>query len=600
MTTLDLQAQLELERHKGRSMKQIALAVGSTLDLDRLLELIVSKITELMEADRSTLYLMDDAGSELWTKVLQADELREIRLEVGQGLAGWVAKTGKLVNIEDAYQDERFNKEVDQQSGYHTRSMLCIPIRNYQGRISGVVQVLNKIGGVFNEEDEELLEAMASQASISIENSKMYQSLVRQNIQLRETHGRLERRARELDLLLEVEKQISEAQSVDQLLDRLLERTTEIIGAEASSILLRDDQTHRLFFRSAFGTKGEVVKQESVPMGAGICGWVAKHQAPLLINDPASDPRHLKELARDLDFIPRNILCVPLLGRDGALGAIELLNKVSGPAFEDQDRTLLTLVAGRISYALELARVKEEQAKQNRLAAIGQMLSGVIHDFKTPMTIVSGYAQLMARSDELETREKYAEQIIKQFAVMAAMTKEVLAFAKGESNLLIRKVYIHKFIRDMEEHLNHEFQGKGITLVVKPVYQGIAYMDEPKIRRVFHNIGRNAADAMPNGGTFTIVVDSEEDRQLVFTFRDTGTGIPDELEGKIFQPFATSGKENGTGLGLAIVDKIVTQHDGKISYSSSPAFGTTFEIRLPLKRTFTPSSEWPAVKPAAK
>ena len=595
MASTDLFQQLELERHKGRSMKQIALAVGSTLDLDRLLELIVSKITELMEADRSTLYLTDETGTVLWTKVLQADELREIRLKVGQGIAGWVAKTGKTVNIEDAYEDQRFNQEVDQESGYRTRSVLCIPIRNYQGRISGVIQVLNKIGGTFSVEDEELLEAMASQASISIENSKMYQSLVRQNIKLRDTHGTLEQRARELDLLLEVEKQISESDSVDQLLDRLLERTTEIIGAEASSILLRDDQTQRLFFRSTIGEKGEVIKQESVLLGEGICGWVTKNAAPLLINDPASDPRHLRELARELDFIPRNILCVPLLGRDGALGAIELLNKVSDGSFEEQDQILLTLVAGRISYALELARAKEEQAKQNRLAAIGQMLSGVVHDLKTPMTIVSGYAQLMARNDDKDTRETYAEQIIKQFAVMSAMTKEVLAFAKGESNVLIRKVYMHKFIKDIQEHLTAELRGKDIKLTVEQEYSGAAFMDEPKFRRVFHNIARNAADAMPDGGTFSVIVSTEGDR-LVFTFKDTGTGIPSELEGKIFQPFATAGKEDGTGLGLAIVDKIVKQHDGKITYHSSPAYGTTFVIKLPLERTYSTDSEWPAVK----
>ncbi len=576
-------------------MKQIALAVGSTLDLDRLLELIVSKITELMEADRSTLYLTDETGTVLWTKVLQADELREIRLDVGQGIAGWVAETGKTVNIEDAYEDERFNQEVDLESGYRTRSVLCMPIRNYQGRISGVIQVLNKIGGIFTEEDEELLEAMGSQASISIENSKMYQSLVRQNISLRHTQGKLERRARELDLLLEVEKQISESDSVDQLLDRLLERTTEIIGAEASSILLRDEQTQRLFFRSAIGAKGEVVKQESLAPGEGICGWVTSNAAPLLINDPASDPRHLKELARELEFIPRNILCVPLLGCEGALGAIELLNKVSGESFEEQDQTLLTLVAGRISYALDLAKAKEEQAKQGRLAAIGQMLSGVVHDLKTPMTIVSGYAQLMARNDDPDTRETYADQIIKQFSVMSAMTKEVLAFAKGQSNVLIRKVYMHKFIKDIQEHLTAELRGKDIKLAVDLEYSGVAYMDEPKFRRVFHNIARNAADAMPDGGTFSIRVETEKDK-LVFTFKDTGMGIPEELEGKIFQPFATAGKEDGTGLGLAIVHKIVKQHDGQITYHSSPAYGTTFVIELPLERTYHTESEWPAVK----
>ena len=591
----DLQAQLELERHKGRSIKQIALAVGSTLDLDRLLDLIVSKITELMEADRSTLYLTDESGTELWTKVLQADELREIRLKVGQGIAGWVAQAGQTVNIVDAYEDDRFNPRVDLQSGYRTRSVLTIPMRDYQGRITGVVQVLNKKNGSFTEEDEELLEALASQASISIENSKMYQALVRQNIQLRDTHVKLERRATELDLLLEVEKQISESESVEQLLDGLLERTAEIIGAEAASILLRDSQTQHLYFANTVGAKGDQIKHESVPEGLGICGWVTEHQTPLRVDNPATDPRHLKGLARQVDFEPRNILCVPLTGREGSLGAIELLNKLGASTFDDQDLTLLTLVAGRIAYALELHHSKEEHAKQGRLAAIGQMLSGVVHDLKTPMTIISGYAQLMAKNDDAETRMQYAEHILKQFAVMSAMTKEVLAFAKGESQVLIRKVYLHRFMRDMQEHLRHEFEGKGIELKVVQRYKGVAYLDEPKFRRVFQNMARNAAEAMPNGGTFTVQVEGEDD-VLTLAFKDTGQGIPREVEGKLFQPFATAGKKDGTGLGLAIVDRIVKQHDGKIDYSSRQGQGTTFSIKLPLQRTFATSSEWPAVK----
>jgi signal transduction histidine kinase len=589
---MDLELQLQREREKFRSIQQIARAVGSTLDLDELLHLIVRKITELMEADRSTLYVMDESRTELWTKVLQADEIREIRLKIGEGIAGWVAKAGETVRIEDAYQDHRFHPDVDKLSGYRTRSILCTPMRDNLGHIIGVVQVLNKKrGGVFTVEDQELLEALVSQASIAIENSQLYLSVVRKNVQLLETQTKLERRMRELDLLLEVEKQTNAAQTLDQLLDGLLERTSELIGAEAASLLLHDLLSERLFFRAALGEKREAVKQVSVALGEGIAGWVAQRGEPVIVNDPQNDQRHNRELAGRVGMHPRNILCVPLIGSEGTLGAIELLNKIGRDQFDDGDLTLLTLIAGRISQAIELARSKEEQLRQSNLASIGQMLSGVLHDLKTPMTIISGYAQLMAHSNEGKVRHEYVDQILKQFDLMSSMTREVLAFARGESNVLIRKVYLHKFLQEMKEQLEHEFAGKRIDLQVDARYRGVAYLDENKFRRVFHNIARNAAQAMPEGGRFAIEVDSNEDR-LLFTFRDTGIGIPEEIEGRLFQAFATAGKKEGTGLGLAIVQKIVHEHEGEIRYESQKGAGTTFVITLPLERTLTSSGEF--------
>jgi signal transduction histidine kinase len=593
---MNLEAQLQREREKYRSIQQIARAVGSTLDLDVLLHLIVGKITELMEADRSTLYVMDESRTELWTKVLQADEIREIRLKVGEGIAGWVAEAGETVNIEDAYQDKRFQPDIDLRSGYRTRSILCTPMKDNLGHIIGVVQVLNKKNGCeFTSEDAELLEALVSQASIAIENSKLYLSVVRKNLQLLEAQEKLQRRMRELDLLLEVEKQTNAAPFLDDLLDGLLARTTEIISAEAASILLVDQKTERLYFSSALGAKSGAIKQASVAMGEGVAGWVAQHGEPQLVNDPANDPRHNRDLAARVGLHPRNILCVPLIGSEQTLGSIELLNKVGREQFEEEDLKLLVLVAGRVSQAIELARAREEQIRQSNLASIGQMLSGVLHDLKTPMTIISGYAQLMAQSGEATVRQEYADQILKQFDLMSSMTREVLAFARGESTILIRKVYLHKFLQEMQQHLEHEFAGKKIQLTVDLQYRGIAYFDETKFRRVIHNIGRNAAEAMPDGGEFVVTVESVDDR-LIFRFRDTGVGIPPELEGRIFQAFATVGKKEGTGLGLAIVQKIVHEHEGEITYHSQAGKGTTFVISLPLERVI--SSEHAAVNTA--
>jgi signal transduction histidine kinase len=211
------------------------------------------------------------------------------------------------------------------------------------------------------------------------------------------------------------------------------------------------------------------------------------------------------------------------------------------------------------------------------------MLSGVLHDLKTPMTIVSGYAQLMAQIDDADQRGQYVEQILKQFDQMSAMTREVLAFARGESNVLIRKVFLHKFLEEIAAHLKHEFAGKEIELEIGAEYRGAAYFDEQKMLRVVHNIARNASQAMSAGGRFRIATHIDRDR-LVFEFTDTGGGIPPEMEGRLFELFATSGKKDGTGLGLAIVKKIVDEHRGAITYESQRGKGTTFRIAIPLDK----------------
>ncbi|HKA87390.1 MAG TPA: GAF domain-containing sensor histidine kinase [Haliangiales bacterium] len=585
-----LQVELRAEQKKLVLMQEVAQALGSALDLDRLLTLVMEKITRLMEADRSTLYLFSDDGGELWSKVLQGGEVREIRLRVGEGIAGWVAASGETVNIPDAYADTRFYPAVDLRTGYRTRSILCMPMKNNHGATIGVIQVLNKHDGPFSSEDEALLAALAGQAGLAIENSKLFHSVVAKNLDLIEAQDQLAARQAELNILFEIEKEINAALDLGELLDRLLRRAMDIVGAEAGSILLRERATDDLYFRSAAGEAGEVVKRLRVPMSHGVVGWVATHKRPLVVNDPPGDPRHDRRLAEAIGYRPRNLLCAPLVAREGAeedvLGVIELLDK-SGPRpdFNEEDLKLLLLIAGQASRAIELARAREERMNQSRLASIGQMLSGVLHDLKTPMTIVSGYAQLMAQIDDSVQRAEYVEHILRQFEHMSSMTKEVLAFARGETNVLVRKVFMHKFLAELEAHLKHELTGKGVTLKVEAGYRGTAYFDEQKMLRLVHNIARNAVQAMPGGGLFRVTARTEGDR-LVMEFADTGGGIPPEMEGRLFELFATSGKKEGTGLGLAIVKKIVDEHGGRISYETrrGPQGGTTFTVRLPLEK----------------
>ncbi len=154
--------------------------LNSTLDLDHLLDLILQVATRELKADRGTVYLLDKRAGELQARISQGLESRILRVKVGQGISGKVAETGETVRIEDAYQDPRFLHKFDSASGYRTRSVLCTPIRNKNGEIIGVIQLLNKTEGTFGMEDEVFLNSLTVHMAIALENAKLHSQLADQ------------------------------------------------------------------------------------------------------------------------------------------------------------------------------------------------------------------------------------------------------------------------------------------------------------------------------------------------------------------------------------------------------------------------------------
>ena len=161
------------------SLVKISRSITALTDIDELLKVIAEETKNAMQADRCTVFLWDKDTDELWSKVaLGIDESKEIRFPADKGLAGFVVKSGETVNIVDAYKDARFNPEVDTKTGYKTKTILCMPITNNNKEIIGAIQVLNKIGGVFTANDEDLLIAIGGSASIALENAQLFDKML--------------------------------------------------------------------------------------------------------------------------------------------------------------------------------------------------------------------------------------------------------------------------------------------------------------------------------------------------------------------------------------------------------------------------------------
>jgi signal transduction histidine kinase/putative methionine-R-sulfoxide reductase with GAF domain len=576
----ELTLALRHEERVSQALREVGIALGTTFDLDDLLELILGKLTELVEADRATLYLLDEAHDELVSRMVVGEQVRSIRMKVGHGIAGLVAQTGRALRVRDAYSDPRFERDWDLLTGYSTSSILAAPLKNHVGRTIGVIQILNKKGAdEFTTEDEAILSALSTQAAVAIDNSRLFLSLIQKNKQLLDTKGELERRLRDLSLLFELERATGRATSLEELAQALLGLSAKSAEARGAALLVAEEESGDLVQYVYDAEAPETLTRIGVKAGEGLLAAAMSRGQMLRVTPGNRSSDWHERVEGSLPFPVDAALVLPLEGESAPLGAVGLFGTAGSRAFTGEDESLMQLVGANVSTAVRLFFASQARERGERLTSIGRLLSQVIHDFKTPMTVISGYVQLMAEAGDNKKRHEYSEEVLKQFDVLTGMQREVLEFARGERTLFVRRVYLHKFFGDLRRQLELELTGKPIELKLNIDTKVVARFDETRLARAVHNLCRNAIEAMDKGGVLTLK-SKLDGKDLLIAVSDSGPGIPAEIEHRLFQSFVTLGKEGGTGLGLAIVKKIVEEHGGSVNVKSSPK-GATFELRLP-------------------
>jgi signal transduction histidine kinase len=582
-----LEDALKVSRRRLSGMRDVATALAGRLDLDELLRVIIGKVTELLECDRSTMFVIDEERRELWSRVIEGVDT--IRLPLGSGVAGYVAATGLALNLADAYTDARFDPRFDEKSGYRTKSLLAVPIISPEGKVIGVVEALNKRVGPFGIEDERLLEAVTGQISVALKNAFLFEQLKDKAARLERAQEQLQRRVGELDMLSAVEQAMSTAASEGEILNAVVRKVRELLMADAVSIALVEPKLTALRFHAATGVGEEKTVGTTLPLDTGLVGSAVSSETVVRVDDASRDPRHAARVAMDLGLLPGPLMAVPLVvdfpGSEGdqlPYGAITALRDKGGIPFNADDERVLQLVAPRVAGALHEARRRERTKNAEQLERLGTMLAGIVHDLKTPMTVISGYVQLMAIEDNPAERQANADVVLTNCEQMTSMIKELLSFVRGDSSILIRKVYLQQFMKDVDDILRRLTSTRpDIKLTTKVGYRGAVRIDDLKMKRALTNLAKNAFEAMNDKGELTISVEQVGD-QVEIAVTDTGPGLPPEIEGRLFEQFATHGKKEGTGLGLALVKKIVDDPNGEIRVESRRGEGCTFRLRVPL------------------
>lgn len=567
--TNELKAQLQQKERELYSIQKIGQALSSTLHLDELLNLIMKEITVLMNADRSTLYLVDKQRKEIWSKIALKAEIKEIRQKFGMGISGYVAEKGEKINIIDAYKDPRFDPSTDKRTGYHTHSILCIPVWEPTGdvksrQILGVIQVLNKKEGYFTSSDESILEAIASEVAIAISNAQLYQQL--------------EKKYREIDLLYEYEKKISSEFDLQIIFKNMLSSLIEDLYVNQSVLIYPNGNQ---FYLLSLKQNGEM---QHHPLPPQDMEWLVKAKNGGKADQGTVDEnvqKRIKDLIKE-DFVYTKMIPLNFDMVDENYALLLLKEIPHGEdLYKGADLQIIDIIGQKISRAIELHNLRGKLLKQERLSAVGQMMSTIVHDLRGPINNINGFLDLLLEEDvSPEEKEEFAQIMRSEIQSITNMTAEILDFAKGKTSILPRKSSANDIFKRFKSQIEQLFRDSKINLKVENLSKKFIYIDLDKFSRVLYNIAKNAKEAMPNKGNFSLKC-SDVAKGVLFELSDDGPGIPENIRENLFESFVTSGKESGTGLGLAIVKKIVEEHKGEIELKSEVGKGTTFLIKIP-------------------
>ncbi len=341
----------------------ITRKIAGLKNLSEILWTLIEFVSKELDADRGTLFLNDNETNELYSRIAQGDLTREIRILNNVGIAGAIFQNRVGEIIHDVYKDSRFNKEVDQETGYKTKNMICCPVKTVDNQTIGVIQVLNKRKGRFTKDNLLFVESVATQAAVSIQNAQNSESFEK-------------KRAKEMEFISIVSDVTAEI-DLGALLQRVMEEATKMLDADRATLFLNDEKTNELFSRVAMG---EGIGEIRLPNTAGIAGSVFTSGKTMNIPYAYADLRFNPSFDKQTGYFTRSILCVPVINKEGkVIGCTQVLNKTGGK-FTDEDESRLKAFTQQVAIALENAKLFEDVSKSRKYneSMLSSMSNGVI------------------------------------------------------------------------------------------------------------------------------------------------------------------------------------------------------------------------------
>ncbi|MCP4539226.1 MAG: PAS domain S-box protein [Chloroflexi bacterium] len=560
-------------------LNQAGQAFSSTLKLDQVLDVLLEEVRHLMDVVACLVWLVESESSGLICQHVigpQSEIVRDWRLPPGTGFAGWVANSGESLIVPDAQVDERHYEEIDQQTGLPLRSILSIPLW-VKDHIIGVLQIVDTRVDRFDVTDLELLEPLAANAAIAIENAQLYEET--------------SRRLAETNVLQNVMLAAAATLDFDQVLIRAIQSIRRTLNIEYVNLVLPDESgEHLVVHPSLVGFAPPVGEDIRLPLEGSVCGQVYTTGQPVLIRNTLQSPDYF-ELVSGL----ASELCVPVQV-DSRIIAILNAESPEPDAFTKDDLHLFEAIAAQLGTVMKNAQVYEAEREQRKLveqsqaqlvqseklAATGRLSASLAHEINNPLQAIHNSLQLVLGFPlEPEEEREYLRMADEEVERLVEIVTRILEFARP-SRRGKQPIEINDTVEKTLALTGKYFQHRHIT-IRRHLADGLPPVAavSGELEQVFLNILLNAVDAMPNGGSLHVSSYLVEDDRLTVSFSDSGVGIPPEHLGRIFEPFFST-KEGGTGLGLSISHGMIEQHGGEITVQSTAGEGTTFTVWLPV------------------
>ena len=570
----------EIAEQKTRqfiTLRQISEALGQQKSSKEILSIIAQESLTIVGHGKKVCFVMliDKEKKLLETKIACGDLFKEehLRFHVplsGQSIVTWVARNSKArvaPNVDDDSEYFKINTE--------TRSEICIPLC-FRNEVIGVIDIESSELNAFNDQDIELLQALADNTAIAIKIAELY-----------------EIRLKQLEALYNTGTKISSSLNLNQVLNAIAREALKAIGEKNRTLYVQllGEENGSLEIKVAAGVNSEFnYVGTHVSIDNGISGWVFKNQKYYISSDVKNDP-HYVEINPDVN----SEMCVPIMFGGNVIGLINV-ESIEKNDFGEHGLQLLQGLANQAGVAIENARLSEGLANTQfqlneafELSLIGETLAGLNHDIRTCSSLISGEAQWIKHLHEenklsldesigaMNKIEKYIERIERLTDDLSRKSQQSpLSFQKSNmADILKESVYL---ISSKASHYKIQ------TDIDYSLLQFSAEVDTRRLKRVFINIMMNAIDAMPDGGSLHIIVNRNKDC-FEINFKDNGKGIPESEIPNVWDKFFTTKKE-GTGLGLAICKRIVeSDHSGQIRIESEKNKGTTVIVKLPIKQS---------------
>jgi len=409
-----------------------------------------------------------------------------------------------------------------------------------------------------------------------------------------DTEGQLALARRQLEAVQRISTALYSVTDTDTLLRQALDVALEVVGADAGSILLYNADKNMLVFRHAVGPVAATLLGTGLDLslGKGIAGDVFRTGLGRLTPDVERDADHIGTVDARTGYQTRSLMTVPLNTRQGLpLGVIQFVNKRAGE-FDAGDMAVAEIVGSLVALSLQNALL----AREANLAAVARSVGEISHDIGNMLTHVLPYVETLegciadvraGKPDALDLLESFyaevRENVAEGVSRVTARTREIASALKGEvAPLDFKPGRPFDTAQRVAQSLVAAAQRAGIALGVEGDSALEAVFDSHRLYNALYNLVNNALPETPDGGAITLAVAADPDPGFYcISVADTGRGMPEEVQKKLFTDAAFSTKPGGTGLGTRIVRRIVEQHGGTPSVASAPGRGTTFTLRLP-------------------